>query len=439
MSEYERGLFEIAHDATIRKFDERLLIQALLTSTLRGKHDDLLTMVEPHHFYTPAYGQVWDLARRIRAENSYLLPPNFRKAHAKWGEIPIEAVLTEVAGNPVSSFGEAKRAAEIVKDYALRRKMVEQVQRSFQIILDQGGVGGYTEALDALHSGLQDLDQGTGGIEAVTWDDGQKSFWQRQDNPEALNVTPTPWPSLNEMLPAGGLSPGQLFIFGARPGVGKSLALGQTALHAAMLGKKVLLVSMEMSEEEIQDRMVSCGAEVNFKNITDHTLEDWQRARITEWEENVAGMDLEKISKGRVSLEEIYSFVRAKKRAGGLDILIVDYIQKAKLPKRNNLNEAIGEFCMGLKAMAMDEGIVIITAAQLNRGSQTDPGKEPTLEHLRSSGDIENEANVVVLMHRDTADRECMDIRLIVGKNRGGRTGALDLFFDGAKQQIRDL
>lgn len=438
MSEYERGLFEIAHDATIRKFDERMCIQALLTSTLRGKHDDLLTMVEPHHFYTPAYGQVWDLARRIRAENSYLLPPNFRKAHAKWGEIPIEAVLTEVAGNPVSSFGEAKRAAEIVKDYALRRKMVEQVQRSFQIILDQGGVGGYTEALDALHSGLQDLDQGTGDVEAMSLSQGIEEFWNRQDDPTELAAIPTPWPRINEMLPGGGFSAGQLVILAGRPGTGKSVSLGQCAYEAAAThGKRVLLVSMEMSHAQVWNRVVACGADVNYSAITNRRLHDWERLKIAEWQEQVDTSSLDVISKGRVSLDELRAYVRAAKRGQGIDVLVADYAQKAKFPGRRPLHEEIGEFAMGLKELAMDEGIVVVTAAQLKRADKGD--SEPTIDQLRSSGDLEQEADVVVMMHRDTADRDCDKIRLIVGKCRDGRTGAHDFFWDGARQKIRDV
>ncbi|WP_367582333.1 replicative DNA helicase [Tsukamurella tyrosinosolvens] len=437
MSEYERGLFEIAHDATIRKFDERMCIQALLTSTLRGKHDDLLTMVEPHHFYTPAYGQVWDLARRIRAENSYLLPPNFRKAHAKWGEIPIENVLTEVAGNPVSSFGEAKRAAEIVKDYALRRKMVEQVQRSFQIILDQGGVGGYTEALNALHYGLQDLDRGTGDVEAMSLSQGLEEFWDRQDNPDSLSVIPTSWPSINEMLPGGGLSAGQVVIFAGRPGAGKSATLGQFSYDAAVQGKRVLLVSMEMSYAQVWNRVVSCGADVSYSSINKRTLNDGERQRIAEWQERVDTSSLDVISKGRVGLDDVRSYVRAAKRDQGIDVFALDYIQKAKFPGRRPLHEEIGDFAMGLKELAMDEQVVIVTAAQLKRGEN--PKAEPTLQDLRSSGDMEQEADIVALLHRDTADRDCDSVQVIVAKNRDGRTGALELFWDGARQKIRDL
>lgn len=257
-------------------------------------------------------------------------------------------------------------------------------------------------------------------------------------------------PILDEKL--GGLRGSEMVVIGARPSVGKSILALTFCVNAAKQGKRVLLVSLEMNETEITERVLANDANVPLNAITSGkiTTDHWIRM----------GQSIGRI--GRLPLWyclEASTVERVRKAAyalfgdGGLDMIAIDYLQlmEATYAKKQSRQEQIAEISRGLRKLSMEMGIPVIVLTQLNRSSEK-PGangvkREPTMSEARESGAIEQDANIFILLHNPelnemTTERErdlwkrmdsagCQMIRLIIDKNRQGKRGRLTVAFDG--------
>lgn len=256
--------------------------------------------------------------------------------------------------------------------------------------------------------------------------------------------------TLDEKL--GGLRGSEMVVIGARPSVGKSILALTFCVAAAKQGKRVLLVSLEMNETEITERVLANEANVPLNAITSGriTTDHWIRmgaslgqiGRLPLWYCLEAGT-VERVRKAAYALYE----------DGGLDLIAIDYLQlmEATYAKKQSRQEQIAEISRGLRKLSMEMGIPVIVLTQLNRSSER-PGangvkREPTMSEARESGAIEQDANIFILLHNPelnemTTDRErdlwkrmdsagCQMIRLIIDKNRQGKRGRLTVAFDG--------
>ena len=258
--------------------------------------------------------------------------------------------------------------------------------------------------------------------------------------------------SLDSIL--GGFKPGEMVVIGARPSVGKSILALTFCVNAAKHGKRVLLVSLEMNEVEITERILANTANIPLNAMVNASMTD----------QNV--MDLG-ASLGAVSrlpmwyCLEATTVERIRKAAyrlyedGGLDMIAVDYLQlmEATLSGKQSRQEQIAEISRGLRKLSMELNIPVIVLSQLNRSSEgySKDGqmtqREPTMSQARESGAIEQDANVFMLLHAPRRDemstQEDADmwdamkakgmtlIRLIVDKNRQGKRGRILVAFDG--------
>lgn len=239
----------------------------------------------------------------------------------------------------------------------------------------------------------------------------------------------------------GGFRPGDLAVVAALTSVGKSAMLAFMMRSAAGQGKRVLLVSCEMSDEQNAERyMASIGRIPLDGIIRREALSEEQAVRLSE------GMDLyhpEKIiviSSGTQTVSSVRRAALKMKLGGGLDMIVVDYLQRLR-PDRpgGSKAEEVGAIAAGLKSMAVDLGVPVLTAAQFNREAararQEARGREtegvPALHQLRDSSQIEDEANTVIVL--DEPQRARTGDRMInahVVKNRSGALGAIQLRFD---------
>lgn len=252
----------------------------------------------------------------------------------------------------------------------------------------------------------------------------------------------------------GGLRGGEYVAIGARPSVGKSILALTFCMNAAKQGKRVLLVSLEMNEVQITERLLADRSDVPLNMITSGNIDmaGWEGlakavgtlSNLPLWY-SLEATTVEKVRKAAYSLYE----------NGGLDMIAIDYLQlmEATYAKRQSRQEQIAEISRGLRKLAAELKIPVLVLTQLNRSSVNErvDGKkvkrEPTMSEARESGAIEQDANVFILLHnpgRDEmqtdADREMWDnldkqgmtmMRLIVDKNRQGKRGRLTVAFDG--------
>jgi replicative DNA helicase len=235
-----------------------------------------------------------------------------------------------------------------------------------------------------------------------------------------------------------GFQPGNFVIVAARPGMGKtSMALTMAAAAAKEEQKPIAIFSLEMTNEELVTRLLCAEARINSQNLRRGNVKD------AEWEKISAGMSaLSQLQlfiddSGTVSVTEIRSRCRRLQSAEGLAAVFIDYLQLVRpsgTTRSQNRNDELSEICRMLKATAKDLQIPIIALAQLNRGVESRNDKRPMLADLRDSGAIEQEADLVSFLYRDSyynpeSAPEPDLTEFIIAKSRNGPTGTVKLRF----------
>ncbi|HNZ07272.1 MAG: replicative DNA helicase [Candidatus Cloacimonetes bacterium] len=236
----------------------------------------------------------------------------------------------------------------------------------------------------------------------------------------------------------GGFRPGQFIIIAARPAMGKTSLALNIATHAAVdLGKKVAIFTMEMAADEVVMRMFSSAAEVNMESmLKGYGMNEEKLIRIMQASDVLSTRHIYIDESGTNTPLDI----RAKTRrlaaeVGGLDLILIDYLQLMTLPRdRENRQQEISEISRALKILAKDMKIPVVALSQLNRMLENREDKRPRLADLRESGAIEQDADLVMFIYRDEYYYQDKSEKpgiaeIIVGKNRHGSTGAVDLGF----------
>jgi replicative DNA helicase len=235
----------------------------------------------------------------------------------------------------------------------------------------------------------------------------------------------------------GGLFPGQLAILAARPSMGKtSMALGICSHVAMNLNKSVLFASLEMSQEEISERFLIArsGIDGGKCRVPERlTAEDFAQLALAY--DHSAALPLEIDDSPVMGVARLASAARRFKARCGLDLLAIDYLQMIDPDNpRESRQEQVAKISRGLKGIARELKIPILACAQLNRLVEARENHTPRMSDLRESGAIEADAHLVMLLHRpeyyDPSDSPGL-AQLILGKNRNGAKGTINLRFDG--------
>lgn len=245
-----------------------------------------------------------------------------------------------------------------------------------------------------------------------------------------LSEFSTPWPELNEML--GPVAPGALILIAARPGLGKSVVSRDIAIHLGMRKKlPTLLMSLEMAKLEIALAITANIAKVPLQAIKNGTISDDDWLRIARKYGEFQQSTLEIDDTPRINNAYLQRALNAVTRKYGRPpaAYIWDYLQLGSEKGHNNRQEEVSAMSRGHKLAAKEHGTVAVVLSQLNRASESRPDKRPLLSDLRESGSLEQDADVVILLHRDDYyDKECPnagEMELIVAKNRSGPTGVV--------------
>jgi replicative DNA helicase len=249
-------------------------------------------------------------------------------------------------------------------------------------------------------------------------------------------------PRLDRML-TGGFRPGQLIVLAARPGVGKStMARGWAKRCAALVGTAALF-SLEMGSEEVWECLAGNMAGIDGERLGTGELSHAEWARFQAAKEDLDGLALLIDDQAEITVPEIRGRVdRARARYGDIHMALIDYLQLISSPKssRSNQTEAIriGEISRGLKLMAKDAGLPVVVLSQLNREIEKGNGRRPNLSDLRDSGAIEQDADIVIFIHRRGEGGDA-SYELIVAKHRGGKTGTIHLQADLSTYTFKEL
>jgi len=237
---------------------------------------------------------------------------------------------------------------------------------------------------------------------------------------------PTPFPTLNHFL-NGGLAPSELVFLGARPGVGKTaLGLEFARTAAKQHTGAVLVVSREMATLALMRRLVAQDARIKasaLKRADLNVQEQWALSRAIERLRPLPLWFTDDV----IGLDEVVAIVTAIADEVPLALLVIDYLQLVRAPKEiKERRHQVEYVSQGLKALTMQYRMPVLCLSSLSRGSNDDRDKPPTLSSLRESGELEHDADIILLLHRKyrEAQTSCQ-----IAKNRDGRSGKVQLLF----------
>jgi len=246
-------------------------------------------------------------------------------------------------------------------------------------------------------------------------------------------AVPTGLEDLDRALGGGFFSP-DFIIVGGRPGTGKTALLTTISRNAAKNGKRVLFVSLEMENAQIATRLLVMESGIPFGkfrsgNLSEDDLELYKDAesKIQTYEKNIVLNDLPAIT---------ISMLRQEiRKAGKVDLVIFDYLQLGGVEKKKiNRYLEIGELSRGLKGLCKEFALPIVAGAQLSRAVESRQNKRPLMSDLREGGDIENDADIILFLHKDDENNS----EIIIGKHRNGGVGSIDTVFMPKKMQFLD-
>jgi replicative DNA helicase len=333
------------------------------------------------------------------------------------------AYLHDMAGS-VPTAANASYYAQIVAKQAIRRRLATAGQQIASLAHQPGDESELVElarkAVDATSKATTSTVQSFGETIDVM-------LGQLDEEP---NYIPTPWTALNGII--GGLRPGCLYVIGARPSAGKSVIALQLAKELTARGS-VAFSSLEMSEADVQMRAVSADLRIDLRRLIERDLtpNDWEkiRTRRATWQNVPLYVD----DNSGVTITDIKRFARSVNRRQPLAGLVVDYLQLMSQPAgdKRPRHEFVADMSRQLKILAMDMKIPVIALSQLNRGSTQRDDQMPKISDLRESGAVEQDADVVILLHREIMGEKRGDMSMLVAKNRNGSTNLASVEFWG--------
>jgi replicative DNA helicase len=256
------------------------------------------------------------------------------------------------------------------------------------------------------------------------------SFMARHQ--EMVMGVPTGFIDLDRIL--GGLQKSDLLIIAARPGMGKTSFLNSLVVNAARLNQRVALFSLEMSNEQLVQRLISSLTHIPSNKLREGKLDEKDWAEFVKGTEDLSRLPIHMDDTPALSTQELRSKARRLHLELGIDLILVDYLQLMTTPYQSeNRVQEISFISRSLKQLARELNVPVIAAAQLSRAVEQRTDKRPMLSDLRESGSIEQDSDVVMFIYRDayynpdTPEGNRTEIQ--IAKHRNGPTGVVDLIF----------
>ena len=279
---------------------------------------------------------------------------------------------------------------------------------------------------------------------------------EKQKNPTEQNTVPIPFSKLNEIL--GGFHPSDLVLIAARPAQGKT-SLGMNLISHAALDKsrrtlagkpdpfKCAVFSLEMSAEQIATRLICSVAKVSMQHVKQGKRSVQENNRLVEAEKMLQEAEIFIDDNALTTPIEILSKCRRLKREHGLDLVMVDYLQLMSSGKRvESRQQEVADITRTMKIAAKELNVPILLLSQMSRDIEKRQDKKPQMSDLRESGAIEQDADIIIFLHRDkdpndmsATEDERTKCDLIVAKHRNGSTGTVTVRWHGEYTTFEDL
>ena len=258
----------------------------------------------------------------------------------------------------------------------------------------------------------------------------------------ALAGLPTGFTDLDEIL--NGLRPSQMIIVAARPGMGKSTLAMDFCRHVAIKEKRpVAFFSLEMNRTELVMRVLAAESNVFLNSLIKGELTQDQTERLARTVDRIAEAPLIVDDSPNLTMTEIRAKSRRLRQQLGVEMIVIDYLQLLTSGGRTpeSRQQEVSDFSRSIKLLAKELNIPIIAIAQLNRNPEARQDKRPQVSDLRESGSLEQDADVILLIHRkdDDGSPDQPPSEIIIGKHRSGPTGSVELMFQGSRARFANF
>ncbi|MDR2703586.1 MAG: replicative DNA helicase [Cellulomonadaceae bacterium] len=405
---------------------------------------DVISTVSGNDFYKPAHEIIYNAILELfgRGHPADLL--TVADALQKRGELArvgSSSYLADLlAGVPTAA--NAGYYARIVHERAQLRRLIDAGTRIVQLGYAEGG-GEASELINMAQAEMYAVtDKRAGEDYRAVGEVLDETLKQLEDHHGGqMTGIPTGFRDLDTLT--NGLQAGQMVVIAARPGLGKStLALDFARSASIRNGKSAVFFSLEMNRNEILQRLLSAESQVFLEKMRNGNLQSVDWDHITNVTGRISDAPLFIDDSPNLTMMEIRAKARRIKQQHGLDLVIIDYLQlmtsgKSRVESRQ---QEVSEFSRALKLLAKELDIPVIALSQLNRGPEQRGDKKPALSDLRESGSIEQDADVVILLHRDYNDEDrAGEADLIVAKHRNGRTDTIPVLFRGHIARFDDI
>jgi replicative DNA helicase len=400
----------------------------------------------PEHFYDPKHRDVYQAALELFEEGlpiDVVTLSDRLKNKELLEKIGGRAFLAELVES-VPTASHAEEYAHIVKDLSIRRKLISasskigtlayQKDREISEVLDESEQELFAISQDSLRDRFKPLRE--------LLKDAYERAESINQKDDKLTGVPTGFKVLDSLI--GGLQPSDMVILAARPSVGKTALALDVARHAAVVEKKkVAFFSLEMSDTQLMERLLGMQARVPFWDLRMGKLKDKAFERLADAMGQLAEAEMYIDDKPGQSVMEIRAKARRLEIEHGIDMIVVDYLQLMHSRNLENRVQEVSEISLAMKNMARELNVPVLVLSQLSRAVENRSDRIPQLSDLRESGSIEQDADVVIFIHRpeqydpDTDRKGIAD--LVVAKHRNGPTGIYEVAFVKELGSFRNL
>ena len=408
---------------------------------------DVVESLRASDFYKPAHETIYEAILSLYGHGSPADAITVADELKKRGELTrvggASYIHTLIASVPTAA--NAQYYAEIVKEHAIMRRLIEAGTKIAQL-----GYANETEVdtlVDQAQAEIYAVTDGNAKEDYVSFSDALEETINEIDansnRPDGVYGVPTDFIEFDELT--GGLHGGQMIVIAARPGVGKStLALDiarSASIHHQMT---TVFFSLEMSRTELAMRILSAEGKISMGRLKkgDLDTEGWTNLATLQGRIDSAPLFID--DSPNMTLMEIRAKCRRLKRRNDLKLVVLDYLQLMSSGKKvESRQQEVSEFSRSLKLLAKELDVPVIALSQLNRGSEQRTDKRPMVSDLRESGSIEQDADMVILLHREdmyNPDSERVgEADMIIAKHRGGPTRTIPLAFSGKYSRFNNM
>lgn len=405
--------------------------------------DAVAETLRPSDFFEPKNEIIYTEMLKLREQGKAYDPISLASSLKRDGLLPAIGGINYIKDivDPTNITQYAKDPlgySEIIKE----NSRIRQLRNAATTILEATEVGKGLTADDAVSIAEKEIFQIVNDETAKTelyraeelYEETIEEIHAAKERPEGVMAgIPSGFPDFDKMT--NGFHGGQMIIIAARPGVGKSTLAVDFARSASFLaGKTVLFFSLEMSKEEMMQRIIAAEARVELQKIRSGDLDEREWMDVRAAKSKISNGNFVIDATPRVNLSRIRSVsMRQMQRPEGLDMIVIDYLglmETSALRKSDSRQNEISELSRGIKLMAKELNVPIITLSQLNRNSESRVDRVPQVSDLRESGSLEQDADMVLLIHRPEVGDENNrpgEADLIIGKQRSGPQGKVPL------------